>query len=226
MRQLAALCLTGLLCLTVGCSKAEKSSKAEKKKDVLKGIDVSHFQGEVNWTQVKKGESSFAIAKCTGGIAFVDPQFKKNWGAMRDAGITRGAYHFLQTLGELGPGDLPPFLDVEISDGEDKNKIIQDVLAWLKAVEKKLGRKTVIYTDVSFGKEYLFDPRLKDYKLWIADYISSDSPQLPKERRGEGWSFWQYSQSGKVEGVQGDVDLDRFNGTEIDLAKFISESKI
>ncbi len=113
----------------------------------LLGIDVSHYQGVVNWGAVKAAGCSFAFAKATEGTGIVDSEFAANWSGMKAAGLARGAYHFfhpsedaaaqasrfLATV-QLQPGDLPPVIDVEVSDGADNATVVAGVQAWLDAV--------------------------------------------------------------------------------------------
>src|SRR3982751_4147087 len=97
---------------------------------LVRGIDVSHYQGTINWPQVAGGDVVFCFVKATEGINVVDPFFAKNWAGSAAAGLTRGAYHFgrpgsdaqaqarqfFKTVGALGPNDLPPVLDIETLD--------------------------------------------------------------------------------------------------------------
>ena len=83
----------------------------------------------------------------------------------------------------------------------------------------------MIYTSPSFGNEYLTDERFTQYPLWIANYNVSE-PSVPSAWGNKGWDFWQYSQKGNVEGIEGDVDLDTFNGTLEQLQQFISSQNI
>jgi len=204
---------------------------------MLNGIDVSHYQGNVNWNAVKEAGITFAIAKSTGGITYVDPQFQTNWEGIKSAGLVRGTYHFLyaednaqdqannflKTVGSLDANDLPPFLDVEITDGADGTVITQNVLDWCNAVESALGRKPVIYTNESFGNTYFTDPEFSSYALWVAEY-GVQAPTMPGAWSSQDWTLWQSSQSGTVSGVSGDVDLDSFNGSMTDLTNFIQGS--
>ena len=113
------------------------------------GIDVSHYEGVVNWDKVAKYGIHFAFAKATGGLNYTDPQFVHNWHGIRSAAIHRGAYHFfyagddpvkqanhfIKTMGKLRTQDMPPMLDVEIADNIDTNLISEKVLIWLQTVE-------------------------------------------------------------------------------------------
>lgn len=202
----------------------------EQHQDKLQGIDVSHYQGLVNWETVKETGISFALAKATGGTGYVDSQFQNNWHGMREAGLIRGAYHFfyanedpiaqaehfIQTVKSLQISDLPPMLDIEVTEGVPTETIVTLALEWMKYVEQKLGKKPMIYSDVSFYKTYLA-AGFQDYGLWVAEY--SDAIQEPDA--GRSWEIWQYSESGHINGVNGNVDLDVFNGDENQLREFL-----
>lgn len=186
------------------------------------GIDVSHYQGQVDWTRVKAAGMVFAFAKATQGTSEVDPEFARNWTGMRAAGLVRGAYHyldpgedaaaqaahFLATV-EFEPGDLPPVLDVEVADGVPGEALGEAVRTWLEKVAAASGVQPILYSDLSFlGSELATG--FGTYPLWIADY-SSAPPTPPAAWRD--WTFWQYTDSGGVSGVDGQVDRDRYRGT-------------
>jgi lysozyme len=196
----------------------------------IQGIDVSHFQGTVNWQEVKQAGMKFAIAKATEGQNTVDSQFKTNWQNIKAAGLLRGAYHFfdagidgtsqanhfLQTA-QVEAGDLPPVIDVEAAANASNATILQEVQNWLDTVEQALNRLPMIYTTASFWNSHL-NHTFGKYPLWVAEYGVS----VPKIPAGwSNWQFWQYSQSGSVEGVTGSVDLDYFNGSYNDLLAFL-----
>lgn len=195
------------------------------------GIDVSHYQGAVNWQSVKQTGISFAFAKATDGGSNVDSQFKNNWQGMKTAGIVRGAYHFFEptqdataqannfvnTVESLQASDLPPVIDVEINNGASNSQMISSVTTWLTIVQQGLGRTPMIYTMASFWNAHL-DNQFGDYPLWIANY-GVQSPAIPQG--WSNWEFWQHSQSGSVSGVTGSVDLDWFNGSLADLMAFL-----
>ena len=195
------------------------------------GIDVSHFQGTINWPSVKQAGVSFAFAKATDGTSSIDSQFKTNWQSMKTEGIIRGAYHFFEPTGDateqannfvnevgsLQASDLPPVIDVEVNNGVSNSGMISGLTTWLNIVQQSLGRQPMIYTLASFWNAHL-NNQFGDYPLWVAHY-DVQSPTIP-----EGWSsweFWQHSQSGSVSGVTGNVDLDYFNGSLADLMTFL-----
>lgn len=203
---------------------------------LLQGIDVSHHQGTVDWSAVANAGVLFAFAKATEGDSFVDSQFVANWAGMKNAGIIRGAYHFfhpakpakaqgdkfLEVVNTLELGDLPPALDIEETPGHNEwNDLPQEdrisgVLDWLSQIEQALELKPFLYTRRGFLKQYLGDPGpLTSFPLWIAHYTNASQPAVPAG--WDEWTLWQYSESGTVEGIASDVDLDDFNGSLGDL---------
>ncbi|MET0624507.1 MAG: GH25 family lysozyme [Pyrinomonadaceae bacterium] len=190
----------------------------------LTGIDVSHYQGQVNWPAVKAAGCAFAFAKATEGTGDTDPYFAANWSGMKSAGLARGAYHFfrpaedaaqqaahfLSTV-QLAPGDLPPVLDVETSDNVSNSVLVGGVQLWLDAVEPVAGVTPIIYTAASFWDAHL-NNQFGAYPLWIAHYTAAPAPS-PLPAGWSDWTLWQYSQSLHVNGVAGAADHDYFNGT-------------
>lgn len=202
--------------------------------EFTQGIDVSHYQGTVNWKQVKQDGIIFAFVKATGGINFTDSQFDTNWHEMRAERIIRGAYHFfyadedateqakhfVAVVGKLRKGrDMPPVLDLE-DDPTDKTQYVKSVTTWLNYVEEALGCKPIIYVDRPFANEYLGD-NFQNYPLWIAEYTSASQPNLPDA--WSIWSFWQYSDTQQIAGITGAVDQDRYNGSVDSLKHFNSK---
>ncbi|MGA2549110.1 MAG: glycoside hydrolase family 25 protein [Burkholderiaceae bacterium] len=193
------------------------------------GIDVSHYQGVVDWNAVADAGIVFAYCKASEGTSFVDTQFSSNWANTQSAGIIRGAYHFfrpsldanaqaelfLSQVVSLEDGDLPPAVDVEASDGIDAQDIVDGLQIFLDAVQSALDRTPVIYTYPSFWTASVGDSlQFGSYPLWVANYGVS-TPTLP-----DAWStyaLWQFSDSGTVSGVTGSVDCDSFNGCAADL---------
>lgn len=195
---------------------------------MLRGIDVSHFQGAIDWHKVATGDVVFSFIKATEGDQRVDRRFKENWAGCTAAGLTRGAYHFghpgsdaqaqarhfFATVGALGPKDLPPVLDIETLDGGGPEEGLQWVLDFTTAADTLFRRQTMIYTDDGFWHNLASLPgceQLKKRPLWLADYAAD--PAVPKP--WQAWSCWQYSDGSvnggtPVPGVAGDVDQDWF----------------
>jgi lysozyme len=181
------------------------------------GIDVSHFQGVVDWPAVAGAGIDFAFIKATEGLDDVDPRFGQNWQQARAAGLLRGAYHFLHpdldakqqaahflSVVSLDADALPPALDVEVTNGVAPAALSTCVETWLDAVAAALGCRPVVYTDPRFWRQHV-GTDLGGYPLWLACY--APEPQLPPG--WQSWTFWQHSQSGQVAGIAGPVDLDR-----------------
>ena len=188
----------------------------------IRGIDVSKYQGTIDWSQVATAGLSFVFIKASQGITSVDPELSANWSGAQTAGLLRGAYHFYQpgddptqqaqhflATAPSGIGDLPPVLDIETAGSLSPAEIVQGVATWLDVVQKATGRAPILYTSPGFWKT-LGATQLGAYPLWVAEYGVS-SPIVPAG--WSRWTFWQYSESGTVAGIQGAVDLDLFQGS-------------
>jgi GH25 family lysozyme M1 (1,4-beta-N-acetylmuramidase) len=201
----------------------------------LEGIDVSHYQGTIDWTQVPSAGKRFAIMKATEGQTLVDPMYAVNHAAARTVGLLFAAYHFAFPLSSpddavlqadwfaqnaaLLPGDLVPALDLEQSGGLSTSDLQAWVGAWLGEVYAKLGVRPMIYTSPTFWANFMGNTTLfadQGYAvLWVAHWNTS-SPTVPaNDWGGHGWTFWQYSDCGSVAGISGCVDLDRYNGADL-----------
>lgn len=198
--------------------------------DVVKGIDLSHRQNEVNWTRVAADGVQFCYIKATEGEGLKDVRFRENFNGSKEAGLLRGAYHFfrpdkdaeaqaesfLHVVPALSPGDLPPVLDVEVGAVKDCNSILEGMQTWVEAVENVLGRQPILYTYPSFWTQTLRgSARFSGYMLWVAHYTMKPTPMLPKGF--DDYVFWQFSEQGQVDGITGNVDLNRFHGSREDL---------
>lgn len=206
--------------------------------NTLFGIDVSHHQGIIDWKKVKAAGVQFVFLKATEGETFVDKRYASNRAGAKAVGIPCGAYHFfrpkasttaqinnfVKTVGKLQPGDLPPVLDIEVP--EDWKDIavkarVQMILDWLNAVEKKLGVKPLVYINNPMARDELASAaELGNYKLWLAHYTDRPAPRVPAP--WAGWTFWQYSENGVVDGVSSQAcDMNRFAGTSADLQRLL-----
>lgn len=186
------------------------------------GIDVSHFQGTVDWQKVRQAGIAFAIAKATQGDGYEDPMFRVNWPAMKAAGLIRGAYDFYDVADDpatqarefisrvsLEAGDLPPVVDIETMNGAADTiaGLAADLRTYLDLLSAHYGVKPIIYTGPGFWNAHV-NESFGDFPLWVAVY--ADAIELP--HGWSTWTIWQHSQTGTIEGVDGAVDLDRFNG--------------
>jgi len=196
----------------------------------LIGIDISHYQDDINWKSVKKTKISFAIVKATEGSDWQDEYFEYNWKLLKEARLIRGAYHFLnfhsdaktqfdnyQKLVNLKSGDLAPIIDLEYTKKLPKSTEIRSKLRkWLRLAEKHYKTKPIIYTGESFYNSYL-SGYFPGYPLWIAKYAKKP-PQLNDD---SPWHIWQYTDKGKVSGIDHKVDLNYFAGNEIKIQKLL-----
>lgn len=184
------------------------------------GIDVSSYQGRIDWPEVSRNHVKFAFIKATEGVTLRDPRFSRNWSAARRAGIYRGAYHYFQPTYDgarqanlftrtvpLAPGDLPPVLDVEHSEFHDVAIMRRNVAVWLRLVERHYGVRPILYSNYSFYKRYLAG-HFDNYPLWLAHY-EVDQPRLPREK----WIIWQHSDESYIPGIRGTVDFNVFQGS-------------
>lgn len=189
------------------------------------GIDVSKYQGNVNWTAVAAAGISFAFARVSDGADSKDAFFAQNWTRMKSVGLIRGVYQFFRAnqdpvaqanllvaaVGQLAPGDLAPVIDVETDNGVNASGIIAAVSRWQEVVESALGREMIVYTARAFWQSSVGNStEFSDRPLWIANYTNAPAPSIPSA--WSVWTFWQYTQSGTVSGINGQVDRNRFNG--------------
>jgi lysozyme len=190
-----------------------------------KGVDVSHYQGTINWTTVHSTQS-FAYAKATEGTSYTDAKFATYFPGMKTAGIARGAYHFfraskdpvaqadyfvkaLQSHGYDASTDLAPMLDVEVTDGVSAATVVSGVRKFLAEAQAKLGTTLIIYTGPSFWTSTLGNPDLSTNPLWIAQYTSASEPKVPSH--WPAYTIWQYSESLPVAGIgSAGVDNDKW----------------
>ena len=225
------LALVGHVVVTAGCVAGTGAESTESSGNdltscatgtTLRGVDVSSYQGSINWATVKAHGISFGFAKATEGLTIADSTFHANWSGMKAAGVVRGAYHFfhpnesataqadfvLKTVGTLEAGDLPIVLDFEVLDGVSEATAVADALTFLKTVSSASGKTAILYMSSGFlGGSY---PALDAYTLWVANYGVS-CPHMPPGR--SSWAFWQDSESGSVTGISGGTDTDYFNGS-------------
>lgn len=187
----------------------------------ISGVDLSKWQGEVDFGRIKQAGNAYVFIKATQGATGADPNYARNIGDARAAGLAAGSYHFYMTddsaetqfaqfakTASIQSGDLPPVVDIETLSSNSLPDLATEVVRFLNMLEQQYGTKPIIYTGKNFANDYL--KGFADYPLWLAEYNNDQAPQLPLD--WTAWTFWQYSQGGSVAGVAGQVDLDRFNG--------------
>lgn len=201
------------------------------------GIDVSHWQGSIDWAKVRSANYSFAIMKATEGTGMIDDTLAANVVGARDVGMAVGVYHFcrasnvseaiaeakvfgnvLDSLGGLAAIDIPPILDIETVHAKTRAEIVAISHAWLEAIEQRFNVRPMIYSFPFFMDQYL-DESLSKYPLWYANYGDT----LGQDRVGwSEWTFQQYTDKGAVPGISGYVDLNEYKGSVEELMNRIS----
>lgn len=192
------------------------------------GVDVSRWQGEIDWPKLRSQGANFAFIKATDGGDHLDPMFMKNWTGAAAAGIRRGAYHFfywcrpaseqadwfIRNVPKVA-GALPPVIDVEWN-GESRCRkrpspaqVREKMQVFMDRLERHYGQRPIIYTAPDFYADNL-KGAFTDYPFWLRAVAQHPSRVYP----GRKWVFWQYSGSGLSHGVKGNIDLNVFNGTE------------
>lgn len=191
-------------------------------KDKVYGLDVSHYQGDIDWPKLKAENNDFPMQfvfiRATAGVDG-DSEFRDNWKAAKTHGYLRGAYHYYRPdenslkqadnfikSATLSKGDLPPVLDIEkIPNKQCMDSLRSGLKRWLNKVEKHYGMKPIIYSGESFYTDYLKE-EFAGYKLWIANY-SFFEDEIKKD-----WLIWQFTDKGSVSGITGPVDVNIYNG--------------
>ena len=202
--------------------------KASPKHLAVHGVDVSRWQGDIDWQKLRGQGANFVYIKATDGGDHLDPMFKKNWRAAAKAGLKRGAYHFFywcRTAGEQADwfirnvpkvdGALPPVIDVEWN-GESsckrrpsRDKVLEKMQVFMDRLEAHYGQRPIIYTSPDFYRDNLKGAFL-EYPFWLRAVAAHPSKVYP----GRKWVFWQYSGSGLSKGLKGRIDLNVFHGSE------------
>jgi lysozyme len=196
------------------------------------GIDISEYQGKIKWDFVSNIENkypvNFVFVRATVGDNRIDTQFDVNWISVYNKKIIRGAYHyyrpdensleqakiFIRTV-TLKKGDLPPVVDIEkLPKGQSLYRLKIGLRRWLQAIEAHYKVKPIIYTGEKYYDDFLKED-FPDYLFWIANYnfycknIKSD------------WLFWQFTEKASATGINGNVDVNIFNG-DVEQLKFIT----
>jgi len=202
--------------------------KTKPKHYPVHGVDVSRWQGNIDWATLRSHGANFAYIKATDGGDHLDPMFRKNWRAAKQAGLKRGAYHFFYWCRDAGsqaawfirnvprdPDALPPVIDVEwnhLSDCKRRPspKVVREKMqVFMNKLEAHYGQRPVIYTAPDFYDDNLRGA-FENYPFWLRAVAQHPAKVYP----GRKWVFWQYSGSGLSQGVNGKIDLNVFRGSE------------
>lgn len=201
------------------------------------GIDTSVWQGEIDWATARANGVNFAFLKATEGGDLTDPAFARNWRAAAAAGVPRGAYHFFYHCRPAAeqarwfiahvpkvPGALPPVLDIEWTHRSPTCRhkrpaaeVQAEARIFLRAVTAHYGQRPILYTTVDFYEEnQLWQVQGVDF--WLRSTAAHPSDAYP----GQHWLIWQYSGTGLVPGITGEVDLNAFAGGKQAFAAWLA----
>lgn len=188
------------------------------------GIDVSQYQGVIDWTETKKTQEKFPLCfvfiRATAGNNKIDHKFKKNWTEAKKNNYICGAYHyyrpnensieqannFIKTV-KLRKGDLPPVLDIEqLPDNQSMENLKKGLQKWLDKVENHYGIQPIIYSSEKYYEDFL-KKEFSNYTFWVANYNNW------VQTMDEDWTFWQFTEKAAIPGISEKVDLNVYNGT-------------
>ena len=183
----------------------------------IEGIDVSHWQGEIDWRKVGDSGIDFVYLKATEGLKGVDSSHSRHKKTLKSLGMLHGSYHFLKPdadgaeqarhfieVADPRTSDLLPVVDVETAG----SRLPEVLESYVSEIRSRLGVEPIIYVSPAFWNEHLAPHATKDWPniLWVAEY----GVKTPKDTRGIGpWTIWQYTNAGTVPGIKGRVDRDR-----------------
>ena len=201
--------------------------KLSPKNYAVHGVDVSRWQGDIDWQTLRSQGANFVYIKATDGGDHLDPMFKKNWREAHQAGLKRGAYHFfywcrvaseqadwfIRNVPKVA-GALPPVIDVEWNGQSSckkrpsRAKVLEKMQVFMDRLEAHYGQRPIIYTSPDFYRDNL-KGQFQNYPFWLRSVARPPSKVYP----GRDFLFWQYSGSGLSQGVKGRIDLNVFNGS-------------
>ena len=198
----------------------------------IKGFDVSHHQGDIQWQSISPQEFKFVYLKATEGGDFKDRKFQDNWLKAREQGFLVGAYHFYrlcrdgqiqaQNFIETVPkktDSLPPVIDLEYDSNcintYTREQLLKEIQVMHDQLYKHYGLQPIFYTSKAFYNIVLVD-KFKQTPLWIREYQGQ-----PELKGNPKWTFWQHTSQGQIKGIPTLVDLNVFQGSEQDWISFL-----
>ncbi|QPS05684.1 glycoside hydrolase family 25 protein [Acinetobacter johnsonii] len=198
----------------------------------VKGFDVSHHQGDIQWQSISPQEFKFVYLKATEGGDFKDRKFQDNWLKAREQGFLVGAYHFYrlcrdgqiqaQNFIETVPkktDSLPPVIDLEYDSNcintYTREQLLKEIQVMHDQLYKHYGLQPIFYTSKAFYNIVLVD-KFKKTPLWIREYQGQ-----PELKGNPKWTFWQHTSQGQIKGIPTLVDLNVFQGSEQDWISFL-----
>lgn len=199
------------------------------------GLDVARYQGQIDFNKARASGVRFVFIKSTEGKDYIDPYFAENWRRAREAGVARGAYHFMYWCSLAreqadwfirnvpnDPDALPPVLDIEFNNhsscknGHSREDMLEKIQVMLAAMEAHTGKVPIIYTDINFHREVLAGVHF-DNPFWLR----STAAEPHHRYHDRQWLFWQWTQTGTMSGVNTEVDRNSFYGDENAWTSFL-----
>ena len=191
---------------------------------IYQGIDVSEWQGRINFKEVAESGIEVVYIRASEGTSYIDPYFMDNYRGAKENGIRVGFYHFLtattteeaereakffvSNIKGLEP-DCKLAMDFEVFNGLGREEINRISKVFLEKVEELSGKECVIYSDASNARDVFDEELAKKYPIWVADYFVDEPANNGK---WDSWVGFQYSDKGRIKGIFGNVDRDRFTG--------------
>ncbi len=226
-----------------GCRQRDFSGNYPRPRDYpIHGIDVSKFQGDIDWSKVADSGVKFAWIKATEGGDRADARFQANWTGAKQAGIPHGAYHFVywcrppmeemaffEQNAPVEDDALPPVLDVEATPTSPtchrhltQEGAIADMQVMLNEMERHYGKRPIIYTTLDFYEAILSDGAFMDYPIWVRS-----TKYHPAVKYGSrAWRLWQYQSDAWVPGIGAKVDRDAFYGDKQQWEAFLRNPNV
>ncbi len=212
--------------------------RVQPRSHAVHGVDVSRWQGNIDWPKLRTQGANFAFIKATDGGDHLDPNFRKNWNGAHQAGLKRGAYHFFYWCRDAKSqarwfirnvpkvaGALPPVIDVEWNHLSNCKKrpapaVVRDKMkTFMDMLEAHYGQRPIIYTAPDFYADNL-KGAFPNHPFWLRAVAQHPSKVYPNR----DWVFWQYSGTGLSSGVKGQIDLNAFHGSEEQWRKWVARN--
>ncbi|MBT9371049.1 GH25 family lysozyme [Rhizobium sp. CSW-27] len=201
------------------------------------GIDISKWNGDIDWQAVKRADVSFVFIKATEGKDMVDPAFETNWRSAAAVGLPHAPYHFYYFCSSAdeqadwfianvpkAASVLPPVVDVEWNHASKTcrtrppaSSIRAELQHFMDRLEAYYGKRPIIYTSVDFHRDNLVGS-FEDRPFWVRSVAAHPE----KTYQGRRWSFWQYTSTGVIPGIRGGTDINVFAGSRKDWTDWLA----
>lgn len=237
---IAVLAICGITLIALLWNGVLQLNNPSKTKYPVRGVDVSHYQGNIDWETLASQNISFAFIKATEGSSFVDDRFAYNYEEARKTDLYVGAYHFfsfdsqgitqsenfINTV-ERYDDMLPPVIDLEFYGNKAANppsreEVGAELKVLLSALEEHYGRAPIIYTTEDTYGLYLSGD-YEAYDIWIRNVLTK-----PELSDGRSWTFWQYTNRKRLDGYNGEekfIDVNVFYGSEEEFKAYVRDGK-